>query len=115
MARLRAPIAFGFALVAGLVLMFMDMRPAFDDTGITVVGLLAASFAAVVIDGSADLRRALALALLVGVWIPIVEIALPGTFGPVIALVIAAAGALAGLVVARAFAGTTRDPAAPAS
>jgi len=88
--------------------MFMDTRPAFDDTGITVVGLIGAAFLAVVIDGSADVRRALALALLVGIWIPIIEIALPGTFGSVMALVFAGAGALAGLVVARATAGAAR-------
>ena len=86
------------------VLMFMDTRPAFDDTGITVVGLIGAAFLAVVIDGSADLRRALALALLVGIWIPIVEIALPGTFGSVMALVFAGVGAIAGVLVTRALA-----------
>ncbi|MBI2780458.1 MAG: hypothetical protein HYX55_01520 [Chloroflexi bacterium] len=105
MARLRPPLAFGLALVAGLVLMFMDTRPAFDDTAITVVGLVGAAFLAVVIDGSADLRRALALALLVGIWIPIVEIALSGTFGSVMALVFAGAGAVAGLLVARTLRG----------
>ena len=88
--------------------MFMDTRTAFDDTGVTVVGLMGAAFLAVVIDGSADLRRVLGLALLVGIWIPIVEIAVPGTFGSVMALVFAGAGALAGLVVARTTAGAAR-------
>ena len=104
MARLRPGLAFGLALVAGVLLMYMDTQPAFDDTAITVLGLIGAAFLAVVIDGSADLRRALALALLVGIWIPIIEIALPGTFGSVMALVFAGAGALAGLLVTRAVA-----------
>jgi hypothetical protein len=102
MALLRPRLALGFALVAGLALVFMDSRPSFDDTGVLVAGLVAASFAAVVLDGTTDLRRGLGLALLVGIWIPIFEMALPGTFGAVVALALAALGAGAGLLVTRA-------------
>lgn len=102
MAHLRPRLAFAFALAAGLLLVFMDSRPSFDDTGVLAAGLVGASFVAVVLDGSPDLRRALGLALLVGIWIPIFELALPGTFGAVIALALAALGAGAGLLVTRA-------------
>lgn len=102
MARVRPRLALVFAIVAGLLLVFMDSRPSFDDTGVLVAGLVAASFAAVILDGTTDMRRALGLALLVGIWIPIFELALPGSFGAVIALALAALGAGAGLLVTRA-------------
>lgn len=102
MAALRIGLAAAVATVSGLLLAVLDSQPRFDDTGITAIGLAFAAFIAVLIDGSGRPLRVATVSVLVGIWIPLVEIAPPGTFGPVLALVFAAAGAATGLVALRA-------------
>jgi len=102
MTALRALVAAIVAIVAGLLIAVLDSQPGFDDTGVTAVGLAIAAFAAVMIDGSGRPLRVAMLAVMVGIWIPLAEIALPGAFAPLLALVFAAAGAALGLVAIRA-------------
>lgn len=101
MAVLRALAAMVLAVVAGLGLLILDSGPDFDDTAITAIGLALAAFAAVLIDGSGRVLRVATLAVLVGIWIPVLEIAPEGTYGPLLALAFAAAGAIAGMLVLR--------------
>jgi hypothetical protein len=101
MAALRTVLAVAFATISGLLLAVLDSQPGFDDTAITAIGLAVAAFVAVLIDGSGHPLRVATMAALVGIWIPLVEIAPPGTFGPLLALVFAAAGAAVGLVTLR--------------
>jgi hypothetical protein len=99
MARVRLVAALGLALAAGLALMYLDTRPGFDDSAMLVAGIVGAAFLGVLMDGSGDPRRAVAVALLVGIWIPLVEIAPAGNVASLIALVFAAAGAIGGWLV----------------
>lgn len=96
------------AVVAGLALAFMDSRPGYDDTGVTAAGLAIAALISVLIDGSGKLLRVAALAVLVGIWIPILEIAAPGTYGSLLAFVFSGVGAFVGWVIVR---GLARPPA----
>jgi hypothetical protein len=104
MRALTSILAVVVAIVAGLGLAFIDSRPGFDDTGVTAVGLAIAGGIAVLIDGSGRLFRAALLAGLVGIWIPLLEIAPPGNTGPLLALVFSGAGAAVGALIVRAIA-----------
>lgn len=101
MAALRALAAIALAIVAGLGLLILDSGPDFDDTAIIAIGLAVAAFVVVLIDGSGRVLRVATLAVLVGIWIPVLEIAPVGTYGPLLALAFAAAGAIAGMLVLR--------------
>ena len=101
MAAGRALAAIVVALAAGLALARVDSRPAFDDTGVMAVALALAAFVVVLLDGSARALRAAMLAVLVGIWIPVLELS-PVSSGPLLALGFAAAGAGTGLVALRA-------------
>jgi di/tricarboxylate transporter len=101
MVALRAILAAIMAIVAGLLIAVLDSQPGFDDTGVTAAGLAIAGFAAVVIDGSGRPLRVAMLAVMVGIWIPLVEIAPAGTFAPLLALAFAATGAALGMVALR--------------
>ena len=97
MAGTRALLAIALALAAGLALalhrLAAGLRRHRGHRG--RAGDRRASLA-VLVDGSARPLRVAMLAVLVGIWIPIIEIAPPGTYGPFVALVFAAAGAVAG-------------------
>ena len=98
------------AVGAGLGIAYLDSRPGYDDTGITAAGLAIAALVAVLIDGSGRLLRVAAIAVLVGIWIPVFEIAAPGTYGSLLAFVFSAVGAFIGWVVVR---GLARPPVEP--
>jgi hypothetical protein len=68
------------------------------------VALAVAGFGAVLLDGSGRGLRAVMLAVLVGIWIPVLELS-PASTGPLLALGFAAAGAAAGFVALRATGG----------
>ncbi len=89
------------AIVAGLLIAVLDSHPLFDATGVTAFGLAIAGFVAVLIDGSGRPLRVAMLAVMVGIWIPLVEIAPSGAFAPLLALVFAAGGAALGMVALR--------------
>lgn len=92
------------AVAAGLGIAYLDSQPGWDDTGITAAGLAIAALAAVLIEGSGRVLRVAALAVLVGIWIPLFEIAAPGTYGPLLAFVFSAVGAFVGWVIVRGLA-----------
>ena len=89
------------AVVAGIGLAILDSRPGYDDTGVTAAGLAVAALVAVLIEGSGRVLRVAAIAVLVGIWIPIFEIAAPGTYGSLLAFVFSAVGAFIGWVIVR--------------
>lgn len=80
------------ALMVGLLIGWMDTRPNWDDTGITV-GLIVI---ACVLLGLVRPHRAWLWALAVGGWVPALNIALYHTYGSVGALAFAFAAAYAG-------------------
>jgi hypothetical protein len=80
------------AVVLGLAIAWVDSRPTWDDTGITVGSVLIVTG----LLGLALPERAWLWALAAGAWIPIFSIALHRNFGSLLALVIAFAGAYAG-------------------
>ena len=84
--------------VIGLLIGYVDSRPAWDDTGITVSLVLLASALAAGLSG----RRPWLWTVLVGGWVPLFEFR--SAAGPVslTALVAAAAGASAGYALVRA-------------
>ena len=79
-------------LIAGLLLAYVDSRPNWDDTGITVFALLLSSG----LLGLAGFRRPWLLGLVVGIWIPLWEGISRTNFGALAALIFAFAGAYAG-------------------
>ncbi len=93
----REPAALLLAIGAGVAIAVLDSRPGWDDTGITAVLLLLASFVSAALSG----RRPWLWALLVGVWVPVVEIPGTGQPGSLGALLFAAIGAFAGYGLAR--------------
>ncbi len=97
------------AVVAGIALAYLDSQPGYDATGVTAAGLAIAALVAVLIEGSGRFVRVAALAVLVGIWIPIIEIAAPGTYGSLLSFVFSAVGAFIGWVIVRGLA----RPAAP--
>lgn len=95
--RLELPLAVA-SLATGLVVAWIDSRPSWDDTGVTVGLLLIGSTVAAFVGG----RRPWLWALLVGAPLPAVEIVTEGTLAPLIALSFAAVGAAIGWGLRRA-------------
>ena len=93
----RTIVATAIALVGGIGIALMDSSPGFDDTGITAVGLLLVAALAAALDG----RRPLLWAVLVGAWIPLLEIPATRSSAPLAALVFAGVGAVVGYLAAR--------------
>ena len=83
------------AIGLGLLFAFVDTRPNWDDTGITV-GAIVLSCASL---GALAPERHWLWALAIGAWIPIFNIALAGNFGALAALVVAFAASYAGMVL----------------
>lgn len=88
------------AVAIGLAIAWMDSRPRWDDTGVTVGALLVTSFVMALISG----RRPWLWALLVGVWTPLVELVGGGELASLVALAVAGVGAAGGYLSARALA-----------
>ena len=80
------------AVAAGILIASIDSRPNWDDTGITA-GII---FAVAAMFGTAVRRRAWIWGLAVGVWIPLLGIALRGDATTLLALAAGMAGAYAG-------------------
>ena len=85
------------ALGGGIGIALMDSSRGFDDTGITAFGLLVVAALSAALDG----RRPLLWALLVGAWIPLLEIPVARSSAPFAALVFAGIGATVGHLAAR--------------
>jgi hypothetical protein len=105
-------IAIVVAIGAGLGLAFLDSQPGYDSTGITAVGLAISALIAVMIEGSGRVLRVAALAVLVGIWIPIVEFASPGSSGSLLSFVFSTVGAFIGWVIVRGLAQASRGDSA---
>ena len=85
------------AAVIGLAIAYVDSRPTWDDTGITVSLILLAS---AIVSGLSG-RRPWLWALLVGAWVPLFEISGSGGAVSLIALLVAAVGAVVGYLLRR--------------
>lgn len=85
------------ATLIGLAVGYVDSRPAWDDTGITVSLILLTS---AMISGLSG-RRPWLWALLIGAWVPIFEFSGASGAGSLVALLVAAAGSAAGYALAR--------------
>jgi len=98
------PIGLVLAAASGIGIAWMDSRPGFDATGITVVLLVgAAGFCAflVAMPGRARVWLPILVAVLVGGWVPILE--MPGASGTasLASLLFSAIGATVGYLAAR--------------
>jgi hypothetical protein len=83
------------AVVCGVIIAFVDSRPTWDDTGITVFGLLAVSG----LLGMLGPKRPWLWALLLGVWMPLYYILTKNNFSMLITLIFPFMGAYAGMLV----------------
>ena len=94
----REKILLACALVVGAGVTWVDSRPSWDDTGVTVGVILLATF----VLGVFGPRRPWLWGLAVGAGIPLVEIPASGNFGAVAALAFALAGAYTGSLARKA-------------
>ena len=83
---------------AGFALGFIDSRPGWDDTGVMAGALLLVTF----VLGALAPQRPWAIALAVGIWIPLFGILATRNYGSLLALAFAFAGAYAGSLLRRA-------------
>jgi len=83
------------AVVSGLFIAFIDSRPNWDDTGITVFALLVASG----LLGMLGPKRPWLWALLVGIWLPLYYIVTKHEISMLITLIFPFFGAYAGMLV----------------
>jgi hypothetical protein len=93
----RIGIGLAIALAMGIVIGFVDSRPGWDDTGITVVSLLLASGVAAGVAG----RVPWLIALATGIWVPLFELSGLASGGPVLAVAFSGLGAAIGWLAAR--------------
>jgi hypothetical protein len=99
---LMQKILLALAVLTGLFIAYVDSRPTWDDTGITVVAILLSSSLLTLL----GYRRPWLIALVIGSWLPIYEIyvshnySLPNLiFFPLAILFIASIGAYGGWIV----------------
>jgi hypothetical protein len=100
MTKLGSVVSWIAAVSSGLLIAWVDSRPGWDDAGVSAGMILVASG----LFGALLPNRAWAVALAVGAWIPIVGIARDGSYGALLALLPALAGAYGGAFARRAFA-----------
>jgi len=92
---LMQKILLAIAIMAGLLFAYVDSRPTWDDTGITVgVILLTSGLLALI-----GFQRPWLLALAIGVWLPLYEIITVHAYASIAALVVAFIGAYGGWLV----------------
>jgi hypothetical protein len=83
------------AVSIGIIIGWIDSRPHWDDTGITVGLVVISTF----IIGFISPRRPWIWAISVGIWIPVWNIFLHNNYGSLIALVIAFIGSYSGAFI----------------
>ena len=83
------------ALGLGGLVTYVDTHPTWDDTGVTAVGLLVAACVLGFLGPSRPWLWALAL----GMWIPLLGIALTQDYSTLLAPAVAFAGAYAGMAI----------------
>ena len=91
------------AIALGMLIGFIDSRPHWDDTGITVGMILIAS----AFLGFVRPRRVSIWALSVGIWIPVWDMVQNNNYSSFIALPIAFVGAYIGVLVYKLFFNTS--------
>jgi hypothetical protein len=87
------------ATIAGVAIALVDSSQGWDDTGVTVFGLFLAAAVSAAIAGG----RPWLITLLVGGFVPLVEIPRGGAGASLFALLFAAVGAGVGAVLGRVF------------
>jgi len=90
-------IVLAIAVIAGLLVAYIDSRPTWDDTAITVFSLLLAGG----ILGLLARRRPWLVALALGIWLPLWEIPTTGNPAGLVGVVFAFAGVYAGWFASR--------------
>jgi hypothetical protein len=96
----RFVAALVLAAIAGVAIGLVDSSPGWDDTGITVASL----FLAAGITAAISRRRPWLFALLVGGWVPVLELPRGGGSAPLFALLFSGVGAGVGYMLARTLA-----------
>lgn len=91
-------LAILLSIVLGLAIGWIDSRPNWDDTGISVFLVLAAAF----LCGYLAAKKPWAIALLVSVWIPLFSIVSTQNFGAFLAFIPGFIGAYAGYLIKKA-------------
>jgi hypothetical protein len=85
------------AVLGGVVIEALSSRPGFDDTGIAAGLLVVVAFAVALVSG----RRPWLWGVLVGAWVPLVELVQNRNVGSLLAIVFALAGAVLGVAARR--------------
>jgi hypothetical protein len=85
------------ALIFGISIAYIDTRPHWDDTGISVLLILSAALFC----GFLSSKKTWLIALAIGIWIPAYNILLYHNFGSLLALVPAFIGAYGGRIINR--------------
>ena len=88
-------ILLAIAIIAGCFYAYVDSRPTWDDTGITV-GMILLTCGLLALIG---FQRPWLLALAVGAWLPLYEIITTHAYASIVALFIAFIGAYGGWIV----------------
>ena len=94
---MRQKLLIPVALILGLLIALVDTSPGWDDTGITAMALLASCG----LLGAVEPARPWRWALLVGLWIPAINVARHHSFGSVLALAFCLVGAYLGALAGR--------------
>lgn len=87
------------SLVLGLAIAWIDARPNWDDTGISVLMVLTAAF----LCGYLAAKKPWLIALLVSSWIPLLSILTTQNLGALLALIPGFIGAYAGYLIKKTF------------
>ncbi|MCX6539258.1 MAG: hypothetical protein NT151_10060 [Acidobacteria bacterium] len=93
-------ILLAVALVLGGLITYVDSQPTWDDTGVTALAILVTCGSL----GFMAPKRPWLWALAVGLWIPLLGIVGTHNYGSLLALLIAFAGAYAGMAIRKVIA-----------
>src|SRR3954453_21120188 len=89
------------AVVFGALLGYVDTRPGWDDTGVSALAVVVCAG----LLGALAPRRPWLWALLVGGWLPALNIVLHGNYGALLAMPFALVGAYGGALAGRVLGG----------
>jgi len=90
--QIKFAVVLAIAILFGITIAWVDTRPHWNDTGITVMLLLLVSL----VCGYFTTQKPWLIAFAAGLWVPLFNIALTGNFGVLAALGFTFAGAYAG-------------------
>jgi hypothetical protein len=100
---LKQPLFISLAVAGalGLAIAWVDSRPSWDDTGISVIMI----FAAAACCGFLSRQRPWLIGIATGIWIPLHAIVTDHNFGSILAIIPALVGAYAGYLTYRLLSG----------